>query len=476
MNRRSFLSRSVAVTGLVLSDRIFSTLASAEEPASVVAKIDTAVELGVIPADFIGLGYEISSVARPGLLSSSNAVYVQLVQTLSPQGNIRIGGNTADYAAYSATGPAVSAPKSTAVNRQSIVELASFLNTIGWKLIWGLNLGNGSEKQAVEEAKVVTEIVKDKLLAFEIGNEVDLFSHEGHRTQGYTFEQYLKEYRQYKAAIRAELPHARFAGPDIAGKTDWVTQFAEAEGNDLVLLTHHYYRSGESPSSSFDMLFNPDPKLTPTLETLERATAKSNVPYRICETNSFSGGGRPGVSGTFGAALWVLQYMFQLAYGKAAGVNMETGVNHRGFVSSYSPIGDDEHGHHLARAEYYGMLAFAQAARGKMKSVTLDSKNPNFAGYATSQNEDRIMLTLINKDRLKRVEFTFECGKRIKQANALRLEAPALESESAITLGGSVVNPNGSWSSKKIEPCRLSSSGAKLLLPPASAAVVTIDI
>ena len=68
-----------------------------------------------------------------------------------------------------------------------------------------------------------------------------------------------------------------------------------------------------------------------------------------------TGGGRPGVSDTMAGALWVLDYMFTLAQYGCAGVNTETGVNQLDFISSYSPIGDDEHGHHLwLYTEEYG--------------------------------------------------------------------------------------------------------------------------
>jgi hypothetical protein len=81
--------------------------------------VDPQTRLGRIPADFMGLGYEISSVSESGLLSGSNQGYVQLVRALSPQGVIRIGGNTSDYATWLANGPAVSSPKATVVDRHS---------------------------------------------------------------------------------------------------------------------------------------------------------------------------------------------------------------------------------------------------------------------------------------------------------------------------------------------------------------------
>lgn len=264
MHRREFLARS-------------SRLAAAFLPGTsspIRLTIDRAKPLASIPESFIGLGYEISSVARTGLLSASNRQYVELVQALAPNGTIRIGGNTSDYAKFSAAALAVSQPKGTVVNATNLRELGSFLDATGWDLIWGLNLGRGTAQEAVEEAQAVAAATKKHLFAFEIGNEPDLFgNHATHRPTGYGYKDFLTDYRRFKSAIRRVLPDAPFAGPDVATATDWVTQFAADEGADLKLLTHHYYRECANPTSTLDKLLRPDPKLTPELAQLRAASA-----------------------------------------------------------------------------------------------------------------------------------------------------------------------------------------------------------
>ena len=199
-------------------------------------------------------------MARPGLLSRTDPVYVQLVRTLGLDGVVRVGGNTADYARYSPAAQAVSSPFGTVVNDAVLQELGGFLQATGWKLIWALNLGRGSEADAVAEAKAVLAVAGERLLAFEIGNEPDLFSHAKHRPPGYGYEQWLADYRRYKTALRAQIPGIPLAGPDVAGKTDWVTRFAADEGKDAVLLTHHYYREGQNPGSTIEKLLGVDPE------------------------------------------------------------------------------------------------------------------------------------------------------------------------------------------------------------------------
>src|ERR1700677_75571 len=102
MNRRDFIARS-AIAGVALA-----TPAAFAGTSAARVSVRVGGPLGTIAPDFLGLGYEISSVARPGLLSPANRIYVELVRTLGGEGVVRVGGNTADYARYSATATAVS--------------------------------------------------------------------------------------------------------------------------------------------------------------------------------------------------------------------------------------------------------------------------------------------------------------------------------------------------------------------------------
>jgi hypothetical protein len=469
MNRRTFMTRVSMAAAALAASRLRAQNAPAEAAHVRVRADPSGAE---ITPDFIGLGFEISSVARSGLLSDANHDYVQLVRRLGARGVIRVGGNTADYARYAAGDAPVSTPFGTVVNDAVLGDLGSFLRATGWKLIWGLNLGNGSVENAVAEAKAVAAATGEHLTAFETGNEPDLFSHEKHRHASYSYEQWLADYRRYKAAVRAALPASRFAGPDVAGKTDWVTRFAADEGKDIVLLTHHYYREGQNPASTIEKLLGPDPKLNPELEQLRAASKNSGVPYRICEVNSFSGGGRPGVSDTLASALWVLDYMFRLAANGCAGVNMETGVNQLGFVSSYSPIGDDGHAHYSARPEYYGMLAFAEAGKGRLLATEVDGQATELAAYATRSPGGVAAITLINKGGSD-LSVRMDVGSLARHdASVMRLRGPALDAKAGITLGGAEVDSGGAWKPATSESVKIKSGRLEVALPPASAAIL----
>jgi hypothetical protein len=408
--------------------------AGAQPTRKVAVTVDASKMLASIPADYMGLGFEISSVAVPGLLSASNHAYVKLVRNLGHHGAIRIGGNTSDFSRYDAHGTAVSTPKATVVTEANLRELKSFVDAVGWKLIWGLNLGDDKLDNAVEEARAVTNIMGDKLLALEIGNEPDLFPRSGHRGPNYGYPAWFADYRRYKAAIRAVLPRVPFAGPDLAGATDWMEQFARDE-HDVALLTAHHYITGQAnPAATIETMLANNTKYDPVLARFQAAAQNAGKPWRMCETASFSGGGREGVSDTFAAALWALDYLFVLAEHGCAGVNMETGVNHLGWISHYTPISDDLHGNYGAAPEYYGLLAFAHAAKGELIAAACEAGGINCTAYATRLN-GRVCVAVINKDQSQDADIAIR-GVAAKRAQVMRLTGPSLTARDGVQLGG----------------------------------------
>ncbi len=284
-----------------------------------------------------------SSVAQPGLLSSLNAPNIQLVRNLGREGVVRVGGIVADFTSYSDTGTAAAEPKRTVITRACLQQLRGFLDAVGWTAIWSVNFGRGTLEQALVEVRAVKEALGDRLLAIELGNEVENYGRgaEPLRKPPYVFAEFRAEYDRWRSAILTADPRLSFAAPDTAGSVEWVEQIAADARGDVQLLTTHYYRGGQK-QATLDQLMSPDPGLTAKLERLHRASMRSGVPWRMCETNSFFGGGRPGLSDTFAASLWTLDYMLLLAQSGCAGVNIETGFNQLGFLSSYSPIRNDK--------------------------------------------------------------------------------------------------------------------------------------
>src|SRR5215469_13441535 len=164
MNRRHFMASAGCLLPAALSRFTFPDSLPGESQLRV--GLDLTRSVATIPRDFLGLGYEISSVARPGLLSDHNLAYVRLVRRLGKYGVIRVGGNTSDYASYSRTGSPVSSPEGktgSVVNDAVLRDLGSFLDATGWQLIWGLNLGDDNLENAMQEARAVTRATRDHL-------------------------------------------------------------------------------------------------------------------------------------------------------------------------------------------------------------------------------------------------------------------------------------------------------------------------
>jgi hypothetical protein len=459
ISRRTVLAASAAIP-------FAPDMARAADKVSI--RIDPRRRLRTIPADYMGLGFEASSVATLGLLSADNHTYVQLVRNLGRQGVIRVGGNVSDFSVYDAKGTAKNLPKDTVLNAENLRQLRGFLDATGWRLIWGLNLGTGKLDNAVEEARAVVDAVGDRLIALEVGNEPDLFSRAGHRKDPYGYTEWLADYRRTKSAVRAVLPRVPFAGPDIAGAVDWMPAFARDEGGDIALLTAHHYITGQAnPAATLEFMLQEEKKFQPALAKFQAASQSSHVPWRMCETASFSGGGKAGVSDTFASALWALDYLFVLASYGCSGVNMETGVNHLGVISKYTPISDDLAGHHGAAPEYYGLLAFAQAAKGEQIAVSCDAGGINLTAYATREASGPTTLTVINKDFSR--DATVEIAGASGNAQVMRLTGPSLAAMNGVSLGSAAVGGDGRWTGGKSDPVKI----ALLDVPAGSAAVIT---
>jgi hypothetical protein len=180
-----------------------------------------------------------------------------------------------------------------------------------------------------------------------------------------------------------------------------------------------------------------------------------------------------GVSNTFAAALWVLDYLFVLASYGSSGVNMETGVNHLGWISHYTPISDDLAGRYGAPPEYYGLLAFVQAASGELIAVSCNTGGVNLTAYATRQNKNAMTLAVINKD-LSQDAIVEVTGATPKEARVMRLFGPSLSALGGVTLGGASVSNDGTWSGARAEQARI--AGGKVLfdVPSGSAALIAL--
>jgi hypothetical protein len=425
-----------------------------------------------ISEHFIGLSYESAILASPDYLSPHNLSVMGLLRGLGPGAVLRLGGNSSERTVWRDTGDR-SEVGSFVITPAAIDTVAVLLNALNWRLIYGLNLARGTPEAAAEEAAYVARAVGPRLLAFQIGNEPDGFGRWSRvRPQSYNFDAFLAEWRQYCTAIRARLPTVRFAGPDIIAEPSWIRPFIEAAGDELVLVTRHYYADGPAgaPHISLARLLRSAPQAKTMLDEMRSIGESSRLPFRIAETNSIFNEGQPGVSDAFGSALWGAEFMFQVAEAGGEGVNFHTGD-----AKAYTPIGPGPDGRHVARPLYYGMLMFKEVARGaSMLPSRLAAPDVNMAAYATRAADDALKVCLINKDFEKGARVAIEAGRGFASAALLRLTAPSMEARTGVTLGGSAVDGFGHWSP---QPPRIFSWGSDAFVevPPASAVMLQLS-
>ena len=174
--------------------------------------------------------------------------------------------------------------------------------------------GHRHARAGGRRGRIGDETAGDRLLAFQVGNEADLYG-PAFREGGWSFERYWSDYQRFVKAVRVRVPDAPFAGPDVASKVDWVTQFAARAKGDVVLVSSHYYAMGPAGAPGIDAqkLLSDDSRLGREIPILVAAGKTAGVAFRMTEGNSCYHGGQPGVSDAFASALWAADYSLRVA-------------------------------------------------------------------------------------------------------------------------------------------------------------------
>ncbi|NLR82948.1 glycosyl hydrolase family 79 C-terminal domain-containing protein [Chitinophaga eiseniae] len=420
-----------------------------------------------VSTSFLGFSYETSILPDSSFLTPSNTVLIQLIRNLG-DGVLRVGGNSSDRLAWTNAARTAATGKDS-LTTTDIDRFAAFAKATGWPVLFGLNLGLYDPGKAAAEASYVSHALGANLMAFQTGNETDLFSRNGHRDATYQYTNYQQEWGQYFQAVRNTLPAAPFAGPDVAYKTAWINSFAIAEHQNIRLLDGHYYVTGPGSDSNitYHTILAPDTKLPVYLTALKNSAQPYSLPYRISECNSIYSGGRKGVSDIFASALWALDYMWTVAKYNSQGINF-----HGGTGGAYTPIAM-VNGMPVARPEYYAMLAFHQAAHGNLVPADVNTGQLNASVYACKDASVEYV-TLVNKEDNQDISFTITPGIKATTAQVFILTAPGITSTDGVTFAGSQPDANGKFT--PASPVTYSSSNGNFIVnvPRGSAAVVVI--
>ncbi|WP_446745637.1 glycosyl hydrolase family protein [Silvibacterium acidisoli] len=483
MRRRTFLELSLLASGSSLLPR--GLMASAPGSSAQLTIHPHAAGNRIGPA-FTGLSYETAELQNPDFFSGKNQELVGLIKRLGSSGVLRLGGGTSAYS-YWTPGPVAAqaaqwhesidadtgkhAEPPRKITPLAIRNLRDFLDATGWQLIYGLNMGTGSAAAAADEAAYVTAVIGPKLIGFQLCNEPDLFSMSGVRQPTYNFDQFAQEWQSFYEVISSRVRGARLGGPDTAAHNEWLASFAKKFAGDIAFISQHYYAEGPpaDPSMNIDRLMKPDPKLIEQLAVMKQVASEEKLPFRLAETNSCYGIGKPGVSNTLASALWGADLMYQLAAAGGEGINFHTGGN-----GWYTPIGGSLEKGFSAQPIYHGMLLFEQAGAGNLVDIQLERPvdAPLLTAYAIRGEKGTLKTVVFNKNSRQTVELTIDPGRRSSRASLLRLSAPSIESTEGITLGSSAVEANGDWNGNQ-EAIQSVHGRYVISMPAASAMLVT---
>jgi hypothetical protein len=457
-----------------------AALSAADIPAQVT--VDTAAPGLTIPADFLGISYEKNALIEPHF-KADNTVLVNLHRNLGT-GTLRLGGNKVELTRWRADATAMLDKKTgqAVIGRATLDDLYGFLQATQWKCLHGLNLASNAPEQSADEAAYALKVGARSVLAFEIGNEPNLYVNHAARKDGYSCAQYLPEAQAAIKVIRAQNPGVVLAGPATARRTDhWFEDAVAGLKGQLQIGTSHLYAlSGGSTNPKSANFPSVENLLLPatmakdvTMVDEHLAAAKAaGMRYRLAEFNSVSNGGRTGVSDTFVSALWATDFLFSIAARGADGVNFHCNLK----PGSYSPISAVKGGtRYTAHPLYYALLLFHDAGQGRLLPTKVRS-TANLVAHATLDASGKMRVVLVNKDLAQEVVATIQVGARFRAGSVRRLSAPQATAQDGVTYAGTMVSANGSWKPQlSLERAVAVHAGqAVVTLPPASAMVLTI--
>lgn len=442
-----------------------------------------------VPADFVGLSYEVQQLVDPSFFSASNAGLIAAFKELSPNGVLRLGGNTSEFEWWKPTPESaepehpktrevVGEPKAQyyPVTAEAVRNLAEFLQATGWTCLYGIGMGTNVPAHAAEEAEFVAKTLGASLQYFQVGNEVDLFTHHLRDPNTWNSHSYLEEWLGFARAITASVPGAKFGMPDVASQVSWLTDVADAWASiqnppRVTTLTHHYYFGGPAtnPEVNIPNLLKPatTARVQNTANIATAAAKKMGARVRMTEGNTCYRGGKPGVSDVFAAALWAADYALLLASNNYSGVNLHggTGKSVANSVGGFLPgdvllkgqgttpeqIATHPHPFYTPIATFgseykiepvgYG-LKFAGSFSGagffpSDLSAQLQATGVDATAYAGKLENGQTSIIILNKDADKSLDLTLDFGSRSGEIEIETLRAPALDSrEAQITRSG----------------------------------------
>lgn len=465
MDRREFLKVASALS-------LTGCASFLKSPDQAEVSIRTQVRGTRLTPNFFGLSFESTLLSFPGVFYRENDSLIGLLRQLSDEGVIRTGGFYGQYGFWTRQREAMSGPFRFPIAPLDVDRFAGFMEELDWKVVYGLNLGNGTPERLADEAAYVATRLGEQLEAFQIGHEPDTYAQRGLRSADYGVRKLITEWQDIASAVRTRFAEAAFAGPDTAGSA-WLNEFALACGPQLQFLSHHHYALSPQREQEADLeaLFASERLSFRQGPAQAMQIARQyRLPCRITEGGVLPGAGRMGVSDTLGSALWGINYLFQLL-----ALGYEGMYFHAGPGGSVSPIvRDAKTMRFVPRPLYYGMLLVRQMMPGQLVALDLATGHPGLRAYAVVDQQNGLRVVLINLSATEGVTVTLEADRRMAGGEIWRLSGAGMARRSGINFAGAVARSDAPWQALHRETLQTTLTGARVQVPAASAALVMI--
>jgi hypothetical protein len=462
------------------------------------ARVTLTAGAGVqVPRSFLGLSTEYSSLP---MLESNTPVLARTLSLLKVPGDgpfvVRVGGDSADHTFWDPRlqrMPDWAYPLTPAWVRAA----SRLIDTARLRLILDLNLVTDSIAQAVTWAQAAERgLPRHSIVAFEIGNEPDLYSRWYWRAllaipagsptvlpPALTPRMYAEDFSDYADALRHLVAGVPVAGPAIANPIrhrSWLAALVARARPDLSFLTAHRYPLSECArpgSPAFPTLARvlgdgTSEGLASDLAPVVGLAHRHGLALRLTELNSVTCGGRRRVSNAFATALWAPDALFALLRTGVSSVDIH--VRTRTFNAAFTI---DRRRGLVAHPLLYGMIMFAQALGNRPERLlaTRTDAAPalDLKTWAVRDAGGGLRVLLIDKGRRP-----IDVAVRLPSTGdgvVSRLLAPSAAAVSGETFTGQWLGADGRWHGQR-RPERIvpGPDGYAVRMPARSAALLSV--
>jgi hypothetical protein len=412
------------ISAFILLSAVLPTVGAAQalnDPASATI-IVTSHPSGVMPATMIGIKSGSSEFGKPNqFFTAANARAVANLKALSPLPGqsclISIGPETG--VVWAPNGPGASKGQ---VSRADIDDLAAFVKAANCKLDYAAPMANNTLSNAADELSYVASAVGANLLAVGFGNEPDAAS-----STAIAAANYAKSWNLFARAALARNKNLRFKGPDTGIASNlgtWMTAwYTENSSLPLAYGTQHFYVAGPAGCSTCTenlMLESRSSQAYWNTMLAQKTQFESgrtkSLPVLMTETNNFYDGGAPGISNSYGAALYALDFTLQAAQAGFSGTAFTIVDN---WSQGYSPLDLIDGFTWGPRPEYYGIYMAALMGWGPMLSTTVEDAPALHAYTVEAAATGTLNTAVINTTNMDyQANTVFPAGTTLRQCSA----------------------------------------------------------